>query len=345
LKNITKIKEKKMNPKSSKKFTVIFLLICALVSFSVGNGFGLDKNVTGMLKAGGGAVGGGGYLIMIGLGSLTKDMFPRVDITVVPGGWVGNLPRVNSKELHLGITERGLASQAAMGNEPFKEALANLRALFVTQEESFYMALVRDDFPANTVEELFALKMPLRLCTLARGSITELTWRAFFESKGMSWSDIVQRGGKMNFVTWGDAGDLVKDGHADGILAVATPKIGWAMELMTSRGMKILQWSEKDIEYMQKVLFRGSAVLPADTYPTIKKAVKCPIDVGMIVVHKDIPNDIVEAMVTSIYEQAPKFANYHSALANFKKEKMTEGVSLQFHPAAEKFFREKGLLK
>jgi TRAP-type uncharacterized transport system substrate-binding protein len=96
---------------------------------------------------------------------------------------------------------------------------------------------------------------------------------------------------------------------------------------------------------MENKLNKGIAVLPGNTYDKIPEDIKCPIDTGMIVCHKDVENDIIEAIVTAIWEQADKFRKHHSALSNFERDGMTKEVKLEFHPAAAKFYRDKGILK
>jgi TRAP-type uncharacterized transport system substrate-binding protein len=227
----------KMKMSKAKWLLFLVLMVSLVLAFS-GISPAADPNpqkVSAVLKAGGGTVGGVGYVMMTGMSKVVKDAYPRMDITVVPGGWVGNIPRVDKGELDLAHTTIAAASMAKLVKPPFDKFPKNVKSLFATQEKLFYMAFVRKDFPVDTLEDIFKKKVPARLCTLALGNLTELMWRQFFLHHNTTWDDVSSKlKGKMNFVAWGDAVNLVKDGHADGILAVGTKKIGWALDLTNS---------------------------------------------------------------------------------------------------------------
>jgi uncharacterized protein len=303
------------------------------------------KKVSAVLKAGGGTVGGVGFVMMTGMSKVVKDAYPRLDISVVPGGWVGNIPRVDKGELDLAHTTIAAASMAKLVKPPFEKPLKNANSIFATQERLFYAAFVRKDFPVDTLEGIFTKKVPARLCTLALGNLTELMWRQFFLYHKTSWEDVSSKlGGKMNFVTWGDAVNLIKDGHADGILAVGTEKIGWALELTSSRDMKILKFTEADLNYMSKTFGFGRGTIKANTYSKITEDVICPTDSGMAIANSGLEDTVVEAILAALWNGADKYSKYHAGLANFKAQGMCKGMPLPLHKAAEKFYKAKGCL-
>ena len=197
----------------------IMVLILMLVTFSAIPAATAGSEVSAVLRAGGGAVGGAGFVMLTGVSKIVGDAYPKVSITVVPGGWVGNISRVNSGELDLASTSNTLCGLAENGIAPLNKPIPNVRALFGVQDTMYYFMYARKDFPADTVEELIAKKMPARICTLAAGSVTEMQFKNALAARNVTWDDIKQWGGKVNFVTWGDAVSLIKDGHADLICA------------------------------------------------------------------------------------------------------------------------------
>lgn len=303
------------------------------------------KKVSAVLKAGGGTVGGVGFVMMTGMSKVVKDAYPRLDISVVPGGWVGNIPRVDKGELDVAHTTIAAASMAKLVKAPFDKPLKRANSIFATQERLFYAAFVRQDFPVDSLEDIFKKKVPARLCTLALGNLTELMWRQFFLYHKTSWEDVSSKlGGKMNFVAWGDAVNLIKDGHADGILAVGTEKIGWALELTASRDMKILKFTETDLNYMSKTFGFGRGTIKANTYSKITEDRICPTDSGMTIANSGLEDTAVEAILAALWNGADKYSKYHAGLANFKAQGMCKGMPLPLHKAAEKFYKAKGCL-
>ncbi len=301
------------------------------------------KKVSAVLKAGGGAVGGIGYMVMTGMSKVVRGVYPKIDITVVPGGWVGNLFRVNSGEMDIGSTTTAMCSLAAAKRAPFDKPLPNIRSLYSTQDRLYYFAIVRKDAPVNSLSELFAKKPAIRLCTIQKGTTTELMWRNVFESQGVKWGDVSKWGGKINFVAWGDGVNLVKDGHADGILAVGVKKIGWAMDLVNAREMKILKWDDNLLAMLNKKFGFGQDAIPAGTYPGITDATVCPTDSGSVIVNAKVSDTVVEAILTALADKDKEYRGHHKALANFEAGGMTKALQLPLHPEAQKFYKSRNI--
>jgi uncharacterized protein len=324
--------------------TVIVFSISLVFSYSSATwAAGPSKDISAVLKGGGGAVGGIGFMVMTGMSKVVKDEYKRMDFTVVPGGWVGNLPRTNMGEMDLASTTVAMCALASAQKEPFKEPLPNVRSLYSTQDKLHYFAIVRKDLPVDTLKELFTEKPAVKLCTINKGTTTEMMWRNVFESQGASWEDVEKWGGKMNFVAWGDAVNLVKDGHADGILAVGASSIGWAMDLTNSREMKILKWDDSMLDMLNKQFGFDKGVIPGKTYPGIDEDAVCPADQGEIIVNAKVPDDVVTAILTALADNADKYAGFHSSLANFKAEGMAKSLLLPLHPAALEFYKSRGI--
>jgi TRAP-type uncharacterized transport system substrate-binding protein len=219
-----------------KLFRRVFSVSILVLFFATSVAFGAS-DISAVLKAGGGAVGGAGFVMLTGLSKIVSTKYPKISITVVPGGWVGNIARVNVGELDLASTSNTLCSMVAKKVAPLNKPVPNVQALFDVQDVMYYFMFARKDFPVDSVEDMIAKKIPVRLCTLSPGSVTEMQFKDALAAKSVTWDDIKKWGGKVNFVTWADAVSLVKDGHADVILAAALGKAGWAMELATVRPM------------------------------------------------------------------------------------------------------------
>ncbi len=312
---------------------------------AVGTAHAGSKNVSAVLRAGGGAVGGAGFVMLTGLSKVVSDDYSRIGITVVPGGWVGNLARVNSGELDLASTANTLCQSAEKGKKPLDEPLPKVRSLFNVQDTMYYFMFARKDFPADSVDEIFQKKLAARFCTLSPGSVTEMIFASVLDSQGLSWDDLKSWGGKVNFVKWGDAVNLVKDGHADIICAAALGKAGWAMELATVRDMKILRWSPELLDAVNQATGTRTATMPPGLYAGIDYAADCPASSGEIIINADVPDDVAYAIVKAMADNEKKYRDYHAAFQSFTAEGMPKGIYLPLHPGAKKFYQEKGWLK
>ena len=327
------------------KTLMIMVLIFMLISFSAIPAAVAGSDVSAVLRAGGGAVGGAGFVMLTGVSKIVGNEYPRVSITVVPGGWVGNISRVNSGELDLASTANTLCGLAENGIAPLNQPLPDVRSLFSVQDTMYYFMYARQDFPADSVEELIEKKMPARICTLSPGSVTEMQFRNALAARNITWDDIKQWGGKVNFVKWGDAVSLIKDGHADIICAAALGKAGWAMELATVRDMKVLKWSPELLEAINKKTGTKTASMPGGLYKGVDYAADCPASSGEIIINAKVPDDVAYAMVKAMAEGAEEYRNHHAAFKNFTAEGMATGLFLPLHPGAAKYYREMGYLK
>ena len=338
-------KEKQMGRKIAIWPVILIFCTVALLAFSLGGrAAGPDpKKVSAVLKAGGGAVGGVGFMVLTGLSKVVRDSYPKLELTVVPGGWVGNLFRVNTGELDIGSTTIAMCALAQRKKAPFNKPLPKVKALYSTQDKLYYFAIFRKDAPINSIGELFEKKPAVSMCILQKGTTVELMWRTILESQGVTWDDLPKWGAKINFVAWGDAVNLVKDGHADGILSVGTKQIGWASDLTNSRDMKILTWENRFLKMMSKNFGFGEGSIPANTYKGISKAVLCPTDSGEIIVNANVPDTPVEAILTALADHPEKYAQTHKALAQFTAKGMAKNLKLPLHPAALKFYKSRNI--
>ena len=56
-------------------------------------------------------------------------------------------------------------------------------------------------------------------------------------------------------------------------------------------------------------------------------------------------DDVVYAMTKSVYDNLDQLVAAHAAAKDIKLENGAKGMPIPMHPGAEKFFKEKGLLK
>ncbi len=302
--------------------------------------------VSASLKAAGGTVGGIGYVQVTALSKIVEEVYPKVKISIVPGAWIGNIHRLQKGEIDFGSTTLVMSKMAHEKVGPFPEALPNVRAMASVQDDNFYFAVVRKDFPADSVGEIVKKKMKARLCTLARGNATEWVWRIAFAEMGTKWEDVDAWGGKMNFVAWADAVSLVKDGHADGILAVGAEGIGWLMELSTVREVKFLKWEPDLYQIMvRKHGFLEGKKLKAGSFRGLDHDLLAPADSGVFAVRADLGDDIVYTLSKALAENESKFQSFHKGLAGFRGADVAKNTGLPLHKGAELYYREKGLLK
>lgn len=326
-------------------FVIAISLLVGLASINLQLGIAEAEDVTANLNGIGGTKGGVGFVVMEAMAKIVKKVYPGINMNIVAGGWVENLPRLNKGEADTVSTTVAMCGLAEAKKFPFEQPMPNLRSMYVTQDQLFFYAIVRKDLPVDSVGEIIKKKQPVKLGTLKPGNAAELCWRTTFESQGVSWDNIKAWGGEIFFGAWAELVTKVKNGELDGILAVGARKIGWAEELCAAKDMKILKWDKELIAVVEQKLGVGRGVIPMGTYKGIDYNVIAPLDTGEILVSINVPEKVVYAIVKAIAENATDYSKEHVLLADFKAEKMAQGLKLALHPGAARYYKEKGYIK
>lgn len=299
------------------------------------------------LTTAGGTPGGVGFAIMSATMSTASKYYPEINYNIVPGGWVGNIPRVNSGELDLAHTTVTAATLATKQLGPFegKPYPENVRGVFVDQIEIYYYIVARADFPYDTVDEIAAAKYPLRVTNQPKGTFGGWLWDTILKEVGMDEDTIKSWGGKYSRVTWSDAAGLLRDGHVDAILAVSGKKVGWLEQLTALKDVKYVGVSEELADKIAKKYGLQKVVIPAGTLPKQKRDIIGFKDTGYIIANKNVPDEVVYKIVKAVAEHPDEFREKHAMLATFKPGSGMYKLSpFPLHPGAEKAYKELGYI-
>jgi len=300
------------------------------------------------LTTAGGTPGGVGYAIMSATMSTTSKNYPEINYNIVPGGWVGNIHRVNRGELDVAHTTKAAGALAMSQKGPFegKPKPENVRTLFMDQIEVYYFIVARADFPYDTVDEIAAAKYPLKVTNQPKGTFGGYLWDSILSELGMDEETLKSLGGSLTRVTWSDAASLLRDGHVDAILAVGGKKIGWLEEITALKDVKYVGLSEELADRVSKKYGLIKVEIPAGTFPKQDKPIIALKDTGMIIAKKDLPEDVAYKIVKSVATDYEYFKSQHAMLQNFKPgPDMYKLSPFPLHPGAIKAYKELGYME
>lgn len=85
--------------------------------------------------------------------------------------------------------------------------------------------------------------------------------------------------------------------------------------------------------------------IPAKTYTGQDKDVPTAAVVNYLVTSSAVSDDLAYQMTKQIYDNLPELANAHVAGREIKLETAATGSPVPLHPGAERYFKEKGVLK
>ena len=180
----------------------------------------------------------------------------------------------------------------------------------------------------------------------APNSGVELNARMMFEAHGMTYKDA-----KVDYLSYGEAIDQIKNGQCD--VAFVTSGLGNATikELGTAKEIVFVPVEGEALKKLTaKYPFYVEWKIPKETYGTKVDTTTAAV-MNIMLVSKNLSDDVVYDLLTGIYSQKGLEtigASHATAKREIKPETALRGIkgtSVKLHPGAEKYYKEKGMLK
>lgn len=277
------------------------------------------------------------------LGAKMAEIFGKIDgisVSNGPGGGVGNVLDVNKKEAELGWTYGHTAFDGLKGNAPtFKSANPNIRHL-----ATFYPAGLQTVVPKDSDIKSYA---DLKDKNISPG---KLKWSGYaaakliFQKYGFTVEDVKKNGGTVHHVGYSDSVSLMKDGHIDAFTALTSVPQASLLDLEFSPGVRFLP-IKKDI--LDGILKENPGYIQIDISKEHYKSISEPVPtlgaVTIMVVNKDVPDDVVYNVTKALWENHGELVKVKGVWKSVKLENALLGAALDVHPGAKKYYDEKGV--
>lgn len=251
-------------------------------------------------------------------------------------GSVENLILLNAGKGEIAFTLGDSLAFARDGNEEagFKSKLEKLRGIAAIYPNYIQLVATKE----SGIKTLADLKGK-RLSVGAPKSGTELNTRAILTAAGMSYKDL----GKVEYLPFGESVELMKNRQLDATLQSAGLGVAAIRDLASAVEIVVVEIPASVVDKIGAPYIK--ATVPANTYTGQTSDVAGAAVVNYLVTRSDLSTDLVYGMTKSIFDNLPELAASHSAGKDIKLEKALDGMPVPLHPGAEKFFKEKGLIK
>jgi TRAP transporter TAXI family solute receptor len=278
---------------------------------------------------------------------LRKTLPPGSNIDVKPrSGGVGNPRLVAKNETPLGFSFTVTNRWAAEGKEAYTDKLENLRGLVGGLDTYYLVAIASTKLGINSVREIKDKKLPVKIYTQPIGALGEFAGRQLLRAIGTSYNEIKALGGSTTHVGYNVIVDAFKDGRADMLFAVVTPKHPSVSEIANDGNVKFLGL---DAETTKALLPLGyvAASMPANTFKGQPEPVATVGFPTVLITNKELPEAVAYTVTKTVLENKEALVRGHAGLADFdpKTAWQPEKVGIPLHPGAEKAYREKGWMK
>ncbi len=168
---------------------------------------------------------------------------------------------------------------------------------------------------------------------------TELNARAILRGAGLSYKDL----SKVEYLSFGESVDLMKNRQLDATLQSAGLGVAAIRDLASSVDITVVEIPAALVDKIGSPYVK--AVIPANTYTGQTQPVAGAAVVNYLVTRAGLSDDLVYQMTKSVFESLGEIASSHQAASDIKLENALAGMPIPLHPGAEKYFREKGLIK
>lgn len=259
---------------------------------------------------------------------------------VATNGSVANINSVLGGSLEAGFSQSDVAYWAYTGTGTFegKPKAEGLRLISTMYPESIHL-VARKGAGIKSVADLRGKRVSMD----EPGSGTLVDVRLILAAYGMADKDV-----KAEYLKPNQAGDKLKDGGLDAFFFVGGAPAGAISELASSgTGIEIVPLVGPEIDkLLSQQKFFAPELIPANTYQGVGEVKTISVNAQFITSDK-MPEDVVYALTKKLYADAAQktLAAGHAKGKFITLQNATVGASIPFHPGAEKFYKEAGVLK
>ena len=302
------------------------------------------------LTLAGASAGGLWSQLGVGVDQAVSTAFPGSTITYqTSGGGLANLPMVSSGRVPMGIALDAEIDIAMKGEEPFKEPVKGFRMLARLYEAQINYMLVTQEFSEKygikSLEDLVQKKPPVRVAINRRGNATGRISAMFFETVGITPQVVEGWGGQVVYAASGEQANLAMDRRIDMIhngLFIPDRSI---LQITNSVPMVWLTTTPAVVEKVAKESAGKPYLVKAGAYPWLKHDVLTTAHGAVITVSEKMDDKTAYNLAKAITENVEKISGQSKALSSVDKKVVASGSIVPFHPGAERYYREAGLLK
>jgi len=250
---------------------------------------------------------------------------------------VTNIRMIEQGKSEVAIAQNDGVYFAGRGEKYFAGQKANkIRGMFMLYKDHLHIATLKNK-GIKTIGDLKGKKVRIGF----PGSVATDDALIILEAYGLGMADI--RPFQMSF---SDAFEQIKDGNIDALIEpVSFPSSGF-MDLAHTRDMLLLD-VEKDMAeaISKKNTFLTPSKIPAGSYKGQDKDVGAMAVSIMVIASSDLKEDVVYKMTKATFEHLDILGESHSVGKAVSLNTALLGMPIPLHPGAEKYYREKGLIK
>ena len=270
------------------------------------------------------------------IASLWMAKIPDLDVTAqTTGGSKANIILINEGDAELATVQNDVMYYAYEGNQDFFEGkvIDSFQAVGALYPE-LVQIVVAADGPIQTVADLKDKSVSIG----AVGSGVYFNAIQVMGNAGLTLDDVNEQ-----YLSFDESATAFQNGQIDAFFITAGLPNTSIIEVANKRNVRLLGLDEAGMaSLMAAYSFYVPVTVPAGTYNGMDADVTVPAVSAVLVCGKSLDEDLVYNLCKVLYEDTAELS--HAKKAEISAENAVKGIPVPFHPGAQKYFEEKGLL-
>jgi len=271
-----------------------------------------------------------------GMAELINEHVDNVNATAeVSGASVENVRLIQNQEVEFALVQNDISFYAKNGTEMFDgDPLDDLRGVALLYPEIIQIVTLE----GNEIESVYDFE-DKRIAVGAPGSGTEANARQIIEAHGLTYDDMT-----IDYLSFAEAVDQLRDGHVDAAFITAGIPTSAIMDLAATNDAKVLEIEEDIIAQLQEDYpFYTSIDIPGGTYSDIDEDITTVTVLAMIIANQAADEDMVYNVTAAIFDNLDRLAETHARGGDVSLETALDGMPIEMHPGAQRYFYEQGM--
>lgn len=296
------------------------------------------------LTLAGGSVGGAWSAIGNAIGESIRRDAPGSAFTYEPGRDAANVQLVAVGRVQLGIAHSQMALRALKGEAPFEKAFPNVRALALIDPQAALQFVVRQASPVTSLEQVKRERIPLKLAVNLRGTMMAIATEEAFRAAGLTFQELESFGGRVHYVDYNTALDMMKAGQVDMSVNMLAFPSGQLANATREMQVRMLGLDKPLVDRLTAGIGTQPIEIPAGSYAFQPAAVQTVTGTVVLLAAAEMPEAQAEAIVKSMLAHFDYLKSAHATMARLTPKDLPLTAPVQLHPGAIKAYRAAGAM-
>jgi hypothetical protein len=240
-------------------------------------------------------------------------------------------------DIDFGLVQTSAAYQAVHGEKVFKgDQIKDLRGLAILYPQPMQI-VVAEESDIYTFEDLLGKRVGIG----APASGEEVTFKEVIGVAGHTIEDY-----KPHYISLAEQASAFKDRNIDMMWIVGGIPISAILDVASVRDVRFVPIDGALKEAIIKEYpYHAPGLIPAGTYPGQDEDIETLASPAYLVTTSRLSEDLVYNVLSALFDNLDVLQRAHAQGKNVTLEGALVGSPIPLHPGAEKYYKEKGILK